>query len=138
MTLLEFPQLLIRVRDKRLKHYSVPTERAYVGWIKRFIRYYRKRTLPIGTGSGRITPGLTRDRFLGCSVDAEPSEEREQIRAYGGRATVCSTRKFHRRRGNGSPLCEARPWHMLKSQVRYLRADDRFASSASCISARFS
>ena len=43
MILLEFPRLLTRVRDKRLKHYSVPAERAYVDWIKRFIWFYRKR-----------------------------------------------------------------------------------------------
>ena len=43
MTLLEFPRLMTRVGDKRLKHYSVPAERAYVDWIKRFIWFYRKR-----------------------------------------------------------------------------------------------
>ena len=49
-------------------------------------------TPPIGTGSGRITPGLTCDRSFGCSIDAEQGEDREQIRACGGRARVCSAR----------------------------------------------
>ncbi|WP_089729974.1 phage integrase N-terminal SAM-like domain-containing protein [Candidatus Thiosymbion oneisti] len=34
------PRLLDQVRDKiRFKHYSIRTEEAYVGWIKRFILY---------------------------------------------------------------------------------------------------
>jgi len=38
------PKLLDQVRDKlRVKHYSIRTERAYVDWIKRFIRCYDKR-----------------------------------------------------------------------------------------------
>lgn len=37
-------RLLDRVRDRcRLKHYSRRTERAYVGWIKRFILFFGKR-----------------------------------------------------------------------------------------------
>ena len=35
----EEPKLLDQVRDLiRLKHYSIRTEQAYLGWIKRFIR----------------------------------------------------------------------------------------------------
>ena len=38
------PKLLDRVRSRlRLKHYSMRTETAYIGWIRRFIHYHGKR-----------------------------------------------------------------------------------------------
>jgi len=38
------PKLLDRVRAKlRFKHYSIRTETAYTGWIKRFIHFHGKR-----------------------------------------------------------------------------------------------
>jgi integron integrase len=38
------PKLLDRVRDKvRAKHYSLRTEHAYVGWIRRFILFHHKK-----------------------------------------------------------------------------------------------
>ena len=38
------PKLLDQVRDRlRVKHYSIRTERAYVGWIKRYIIFHGKR-----------------------------------------------------------------------------------------------
>ena len=38
------PRLLDQVRDRlRLKHYSLRTETAYVGWIKRYIVFNDKR-----------------------------------------------------------------------------------------------
>jgi integron integrase len=40
----EAPKLLEQVRDRlRLKHYSLRTETAYVGWIKRYIFFHGKR-----------------------------------------------------------------------------------------------
>jgi len=37
-------KLLDQVRDTlRLKHYSIRTEQAYVGWIKRYIFFHGKR-----------------------------------------------------------------------------------------------
>lgn len=40
----EAPKLLDRVRDRlRLKHYSLRTETAYSGWIKRYILFHGKR-----------------------------------------------------------------------------------------------
>ena len=39
------PRLLDQVRDAlRVRHYSKRTERAYVGWIRRFIRARWERT----------------------------------------------------------------------------------------------
>lgn len=38
------PKLLDQVRDRlRLKHYSLRTEQAYVGWIRRYIIFHGKR-----------------------------------------------------------------------------------------------
>ncbi|HEX5126526.1 MAG TPA: integron integrase [Rhodocyclaceae bacterium] len=38
------PKLLVQVRDRlRLKHYSIRTEAAYLGWIKRYILFHDKR-----------------------------------------------------------------------------------------------
>lgn len=38
------PKLLDRVRSEiRTRHYSLRTEQAYVGWIKRFILFHGKR-----------------------------------------------------------------------------------------------
>ena len=38
------PRLLDQVRDRlRVKHYSIRTEQAYLGWIKRFILFHGKR-----------------------------------------------------------------------------------------------
>ncbi len=43
-TVPEAPRLLDRVRDRiRLKHYSIRTETAYLGWIRRFICFHGKR-----------------------------------------------------------------------------------------------
>jgi integron integrase len=53
------PKLLDRVRYAiRARHYSVSTERAYVGWIKRFILYHYKRH-PLEMGEKEITSFLS-------------------------------------------------------------------------------
>jgi integron integrase len=53
------PRLLARVRDKsRLKHYSLRTERAYVDWIRRFIRFHGKRH-PATLGAPEVESFLT-------------------------------------------------------------------------------
>jgi hypothetical protein len=39
------PKLLQEIRAMlRLHHYSIHTERAYVGWVVRFIRFHRMRS----------------------------------------------------------------------------------------------
>jgi integron integrase len=41
---LETPRLLDRVRDSiRVRHYSIRTEKSYVDWIRRYIRYHGRR-----------------------------------------------------------------------------------------------
>jgi streptomycin 6-kinase len=41
------PKLLDRVRAAiRARHYSLRTEEAYAGWIRRFILFHNKRPLP--------------------------------------------------------------------------------------------
>jgi integron integrase len=54
------PRLLEQVRDRlRVKHYSLRTEQAYVGWIRRFILANGKRH-PRGMGGGEVEAFLTR------------------------------------------------------------------------------
>ncbi|MGC2457436.1 MAG: phage integrase N-terminal SAM-like domain-containing protein [Gallionellaceae bacterium] len=59
-------KLLDAVRDRlRFKHYSLRTEQAYVGWIRRFILFHRKRH-PQEMGAEEVTA------FLGGLGHAEP------------------------------------------------------------------
>jgi integron integrase len=53
------PKLLDQVRDKlRVKHYSIRTEQAYTGWIKRYIFFHGKRH-PKEMGAAEIEAFLT-------------------------------------------------------------------------------
>jgi integron integrase len=53
------PKLLARVRRAiRLRHYSPRTEEAYVGWIKRFVRYHGMRW-PEELGEAEVTRFLS-------------------------------------------------------------------------------
>lgn len=53
------PKLLDQVRDLiRLKHYSIRTEQAYLGWVKRFILFHGKRH-PKEMGAEEVTQFLT-------------------------------------------------------------------------------
>lgn len=53
------PKLLDQVRDRlRVKHYSIRTEMAYLGWIKRFILFHDKRH-PTGMGKAEVEAFLT-------------------------------------------------------------------------------
>jgi integron integrase len=53
------PKLLDQVRDKlRVKHYSIRTEQAYTGWIKRYIFFHGKRH-PKDMGAAEIEAFLT-------------------------------------------------------------------------------
>ena len=53
------PKLLDQVRDKlRVKHYSIRTEQAYTGWIKRYILFHGKRH-PKEMGAEEIEAFLT-------------------------------------------------------------------------------
>lgn len=53
------PRLLDRVRQAiRVRHYSLRTEEAYVGWIRRFILFHGKRH-PLEMGAAEINRFLT-------------------------------------------------------------------------------
>ena len=53
------PKLLDQVRDQlRLKHYSLRTEQAYVGWIRRYIIFHGKRH-PAEMGKAELETFLT-------------------------------------------------------------------------------
>ena len=53
------PRLLDQARDRlRLKHYSIRTEQAYLGWIRRFILFHGKRH-PVEMGKAEVESFLT-------------------------------------------------------------------------------
>lgn len=53
------PRLLDQVRDQiRVRHYSIRTETAYIGWIRRFIVYHSKRH-PRELGESHVEAFLT-------------------------------------------------------------------------------
>ena len=53
------PRLLDQARDRlRVKHYSIRTEQAYLGWIKRFILFHGKRH-PADMGKAEVESFLT-------------------------------------------------------------------------------
>ncbi len=53
------PKLLDQVRDAiRMRHYSIRTEEAYVGWIRRFIFFHGKRH-PIEMGEQEVSAFLS-------------------------------------------------------------------------------
>ena len=53
------PRLLDQVRDRiRVKHYSIRTEQAYLGWVKRFILFHGKRH-PLTLGAPDVERFLT-------------------------------------------------------------------------------
>ena len=65
------PRLLDQVRQAiRTRHYSYMTEKAYVGWIKRFIFFHKKRH-PAEMGEveiGRFLSGLATDSHVSAST----------------------------------------------------------------------
>jgi len=68
------PRLLDQVRDRlRLKHYSLRTEQAYVGWIKRYIIFHGKRR-PAEMGKTELESFLTSlavDRNVSASTQTQ-------------------------------------------------------------------
>ena len=68
------PELLDQVRDKiRLKYYSIRTEQAYVGWIKRYILFHGKRH-PAEMGKLELEAFLTSlavDRSVSASTQTQ-------------------------------------------------------------------
>ena len=72
------PKLLDQVRNTlRLKHYSLDTEKAYVGWIKRFIFFHEKRH-PLDMGADEIRNFLT---YLAVSDKVAASTQNQALNA---------------------------------------------------------
>jgi integron integrase len=72
------PRLLGRVRDAiARRNYSVRTEEAYVGWIKRFIVYHGKRH-PLDLGGGEVNNFLT---HLACDLKLSAATQNQAFSA---------------------------------------------------------
>jgi len=71
-------KLLDVVRDKiRVKHYSIKTEKSYVGWIKQFIFFHNKRH-PIEMGKVEIEQFLT---YLAVQKKVSPTTQNQAFSA---------------------------------------------------------
>ena len=71
-------KLLDQTRDKiRLKHYSIKTEKSYVGWIKQFIFFHKKRH-PIEMGKVEIEQFLT---YLAVERKVSPTTQNQAFYA---------------------------------------------------------
>ena len=72
------PRLLERVRERlRVKHYSLRTETAYLGWIKRFIVFHGKRH-PSGMGKTEVEAFLT---YLAAERDVAAATQNQALSA---------------------------------------------------------
>lgn len=71
-------KLLDQVRDKiRFKHYSIKTEKSYVGWIKRYIYFHNMRH-PIEMGKQEIEEFLT---WLAVEQNVSPITQNQAFSA---------------------------------------------------------
>lgn len=71
-------RLLDRVRDAiRVRHYSIRTEEAYVGWIRRFILFHHKRH-PDSMGAEQVNAFLT---YLATSENVASSTQAQALSA---------------------------------------------------------
>ncbi len=72
------PRLLDQVRNAiRVRHYSIRTEQAYVGWIKRFILFHGKRH-PKDMGKAEVEAFLT---HLAVKGNVAPSTQNQALNA---------------------------------------------------------
>ena len=71
-------KLLDHVRDKvRLKHYSLKTERAYIGWIKRYI-FFHNKCHPVAMGKAEIESFLS---WLAADQCVSPTTQNQAFSA---------------------------------------------------------
>ena len=76
--MMDKPKLLDQVRDVvRLKHYSMSTEKTYVGWIKRFILFHNKRH-PKDMGAEEVQAYLT---YLAVNQHVAASTQNQALRS---------------------------------------------------------
>jgi hypothetical protein len=79
-------RLLDQLSDRiRFKHYSIRTEQAYCGWVRRFILFHNKRhPREMGGTRGRGVSYSPCGRGACFGIDSEPGEERLAIPLQGG------------------------------------------------------
>ncbi|MBI5922556.1 MAG: phage integrase N-terminal SAM-like domain-containing protein, partial [Betaproteobacteria bacterium] len=72
------PKLLDRMRAAiRIRHYSLATERTYVGWVKRFIYFHQKRH-PAEMGAPEVESFLS---ALATELDVSASTQNQAMHA---------------------------------------------------------
>src|SRR6266516_3324172 len=77
------PRLLDRVRERiRTRHYSRRTEKAYVGWIRRYILFHGRRH-PREMGAEELSPFLS-SLAVDAKVSASTQTARSWVRTFPG------------------------------------------------------
>jgi len=72
------PKLLDQLRDKiRIKHYSIRTEKSYLGWNRRFIFFHNKRH-PKDMGAAEVEQFLT---YLAVKLGVASSTQNQALSA---------------------------------------------------------
>ncbi len=72
------PRLLEKVREQiRVRHYSIRTERAYVGWIRRYVRFHGKRH-PRELGAAELEAFLS---YLAIKRNVAPATQNQALNA---------------------------------------------------------
>lgn len=75
------PMLLEVVRQRiRLKHYSHRTEKSYIHWIRRFVRFHNRRH-PRELGKAEIEAFLT---HLAVDRKVSASTQNQALRSFAG------------------------------------------------------
>ena len=74
------PRLLDQVRETmRLHHYSIHTERSYVDWIKRYVRFHQMRSREDLAGGERKIEAFLTD--LAVKGQVSPSTQNQAMNA---------------------------------------------------------
>ena len=91
------PRLLDRVRHAiRARHYSRRTEKAYVGWIKRYIFFHGKRH-PSEMGAAEVSRFLTAlavDRNVAASTQNQAMKPVSTEPSYSARCAARCVRRI--------------------------------------------
>lgn len=70
------PRLLDQVKNTiRVRHYSLSTEEAYVGWIKRYIKFHNLKH-PKDMGTKEVSEFLT---YLAVELNVAPSTQNQAL-----------------------------------------------------------
>ena len=115
------PRLLDQVRGAlRRKHYSLRTEEAYLGWVRRFILFHGKQhPASLGEEACRAVPHSSRLRKRCGRIDAKPGAGGVALSLCAGRRAT--TRTHQRNRASQATLGHAHVWNFPPGPLKVHR-----------------